>query len=55
LEEKHITCHNCRKKGHLKWECPNKKTNKGGEQFHANIEDGPDEGENFFVQAREKG
>jgi hypothetical protein len=32
-----------------------KKTNKGGEQVHANIEDDLSEGENIFVQAREKG
>jgi hypothetical protein len=43
---KNISCHNCRKKGHLKQECPNKKTNKGGEQVHSNIEDNPNEGEN---------
>ncbi len=57
-------CHNCGKKGHLKQECPNKKTNKGGEQVHANIEDDPNKGENIFViikgeniflQARAKG
>ncbi len=53
--KKNISCHNCGKKGHLKWECPNKKTNKGGEQVHANIEDNPDKGENIFVQARAKG
>jgi hypothetical protein len=53
--KKNISCHNCGKKGHLKRECPNRKTNKGGEQFHANIEDDPNEGENIFVQARAKG
>ncbi len=62
--KKNISCHNCGMKGHLKRECPNKKTNKGGEQVHANIEDDSDEGENIFmiiegenifVQARAKG
>ncbi len=53
--KKNISCHNCRKKGHLKRECPHKKTNKGGEQVHANIEENPNEGENIFVQARAKG
>jgi hypothetical protein len=62
--KKNILCHNCGKKGHLKRECPNKKTNKGGKQIHANIKDNPDkgenifviiEGENIFVQARAKG
>jgi hypothetical protein len=47
--KKNILCHNCGKKGHLKWGCPNKKTNKGKEQVHANIKDNPDEGENIFV------
>jgi hypothetical protein len=53
--KKNISCHNCGKKGHLKWGCPNKKTNKGGEQVHANIENDPDEEENIFVQAWAKG
>ncbi len=62
--KKNIPCHNCRKKGHLKREGPNKKTNKGGEQVHVNIEDDPNkvenifmitEGENIFMQARAKG
>jgi hypothetical protein len=44
-----ISCHNCGKKGHLKRECLNKMTNKGGEQVHANIEDNSDEGENILV------
>jgi hypothetical protein len=47
--KKNISCHNCGKKGHLKRECPNKKTNKGGEQVHAKIEDDPDEGEIIFM------
>ena len=47
--EEIISCHNCGKKGHLKRECLNKMTNKGGEQVHANIEDDPNEGENIFV------
>jgi hypothetical protein len=47
--KKNMSCHKCRKKGHLKWECSNKKTNKGGEQVHANIEDNPNEGENIFA------
>jgi hypothetical protein len=43
---------------------PNKKTNKGGEQVHANIENDPNEGEiifviiqgqNIFVQSKAKG
>jgi hypothetical protein len=59
--KKNISCHNCGKKGHLKRECPNKKSNKGRRQVHANIEDDPDkrenifviiEGENIFVKAR---
>ncbi len=53
--KKNILCRNCGIKGHLKRECPNKKTNKGGEQVHANIEDDPNEGENIFMQARAKG
>jgi hypothetical protein len=62
--KKNISCHNCGKKGHLKRECPNKMTNKGGEQVHANIEDNPNKGEhifviikgeNIFVKARAKG
>ena len=47
--KKNIFCFNCGKKGHLKRECPNKKTNKGGEQVHANIEDNPNKGENIFM------
>jgi hypothetical protein len=39
--KKNILCHDCGKKGHLKRECPNKKTNKSREQVHANIEDDP--------------
>jgi hypothetical protein len=55
--KKNITCHKCGKKGYLAWEGPNKKTNKGGNQVSANVEeqDDPDKGENIFVQARAKG
>jgi hypothetical protein len=55
--KKNITCHKCGKKGRLAWECPNKKTNKGEEQVHMNVEeqDDPNKGENIFVQVRAKG
>jgi hypothetical protein len=51
-----MTCHGCGVRGHLKWECPNKK-DKGQDQIHANVkeEENPDDGENLFVQQKLKG
>jgi hypothetical protein len=51
-----VTCHNCKKKGHIGWECPNKNGAKVDEKIHANIqEEDLDEGENIFVQNEERG
>ncbi len=53
-----INCHKCGKKGHMARECPKKEE----EQMHANIEqdalteeEDMDEGENIFVQRKERG
>ncbi len=63
LDEKHVVPQ-LQEEGASQTGFPNKKTNKGGEQVHANIEDDPNkgenifviiEGENIFVQARSKG
>jgi hypothetical protein len=29
-----VTCHNCKKKGHIAWECPNKNDAQVDEQIH---------------------
>jgi hypothetical protein len=56
-----VNCHNCSKKGHIARECPERKQAGNQEHIHANIqvdgcnEDDIDEGENMFVQKREKG
>jgi hypothetical protein len=56
-----VNCHNCRKKGHIAQECPERKQAGNQEHIHANIqedgcnEDDIDEGENMFMQKREKG
>ncbi len=51
-----VTCHNCKKKGHIAWECPNKNEAQVDEQIHANVqEEDLDEGDNTFVQKEERG
>jgi hypothetical protein len=51
-----VTCHNCKKKGHIARECPNKNKAQGDEQIHANIqEEDLDESDNIFVQKEERG
>jgi hypothetical protein len=56
-----VNCHNCGKKGHIERECPERKQARNQEHIHANIqedgciEDIIDEGENMFMQKREKG
>jgi hypothetical protein len=56
-----INCHNSGQKGHFAQECPGRKQARNEEQIHANIqqdgsnEDETDQGENIFVQKREKG
>ncbi len=53
--------HNCGKKGHIAWECPERKQARNQEHIHANIqedgcnEDDIDKGENISMQKREKG
>jgi hypothetical protein len=56
-----INCHKCRKKGHIARECP-KNEEKEEEQMHANIEqdalteeEDVNEGENIFIQHKERG
>ncbi len=34
-----LTCHNCKKKGHIAQECPKKKEAQGNKQFHANVQE----------------
>jgi hypothetical protein len=51
-----VTCHNCKKKGHITRERPNKNGVQVDGQIHANIqEEDLDEGENIFVQNKERG
>jgi hypothetical protein len=56
-----VNCHNCGKKGHIAQECADRKQAGNQEHIHANIqedgcnEDDSDQGENMFVQKREKG
>jgi hypothetical protein len=57
-----VNCHNCGKKGHITQECPERKQAGNQEHtIHANIqedgcnEDDINQGENIFVQKREKG
>jgi hypothetical protein len=51
-----MTCHNCKKKGHIVWECPNKNEAQVDEQIHANIqEEDLNEGDNIFVQKEKRG
>ncbi len=51
-----MTCHNCKKKGHIARECPNKNKAQVDEQIHANVqEEDLDEGDNIFVQKEERG
>ncbi len=55
-----VNCHNCGKKEHIARECPKRKQAGNQEHIHANIqkdgynEDDIDQGENMFVQKREK-
>ncbi len=56
LWKANLTCHNCNKKGHITWECPNKNKAQVDEQIHANVqEEDLDEGDNIFVQKEERG
>jgi hypothetical protein len=51
-----VTCHNCKKTGHIARECPNKNKAQVDEQIHANVqEEDLDEGDNVFVQKEERG
>ncbi len=51
-----MTCHNCKKKGHIARECPNKNKAQGDKQIHANVqEEDLDEGDNIFVQKEKRG
>jgi hypothetical protein len=51
-----VICHNCKKKGHIARECPNKNDAQVDEQIHANVqEEDLDEGDNIFVQKDERG
>jgi hypothetical protein len=50
-----VTCHNCKKKGHITREGPNKNKAEVDEQIHANVqEEDLDEGDNIFVQKEER-
>jgi hypothetical protein len=51
-----VSCHNCKKKGHITQECPNKNEAQVDKQIHANVqEEDLDEGDNIFVQKEERG
>jgi hypothetical protein len=51
-----MTCHNCKKKGHIAQECPNKNEAQVNEQIHVNVqEEDLDEGDNIHVQKEERG
>jgi hypothetical protein len=51
-----MICHNCKKKEHIAWECPNKNNAQVDEKIHANVqEEDLDEGDNIFVQKEERG
>jgi hypothetical protein len=51
-----VKCHNCKKKGHIARECPNKNGAQVDGQIHTNVQEKDlDEGENIFVQNKERG
>jgi hypothetical protein len=51
-----VIYHNCKKKGHIARECPNKNDAQVDEQIHANVhEKDLDESDNIFVQEEERG
>jgi hypothetical protein len=46
-----VTCHNCKKKGHIARKCPIKNKTQVYEQIYANVQEVDlDEGDNIFVQ-----
>jgi hypothetical protein len=51
-----VTFHNCKKKGHIAGECPNKNKAQRDEKIHANVqEEDLDEGVNIIVQKEDRG